>query len=152
MVSNGSEEFAMLHCSLPAMVDPIEEHVHDWAPATCVSPTTCRICGRYTGVLGNHNYQPAADTNVLACIMCGIELSPPVDDVRMLNAGSICPGERSNYVATLQLRLQALGYYNGNITGQYDEETAAAVKTYQTDTGLVPDGICGPDTLALMFN
>ncbi len=33
-----------------------ERHVHDWAPATCVSPQTCRICGETEGVLDPANH------------------------------------------------------------------------------------------------
>lgn len=70
LTSTGTEEFAMLHCNLPAMVDPIEEHVHDWLPATCVSPATCTICGRSEGGLGLHNFQPEACNVTRTCPIC----------------------------------------------------------------------------------
>lgn len=68
--ANGAEEFAMLHCSFPVLADPIEKHEHDWAPATCVSPKTCRICGRTTGGLGQHDFQPGPEPGQKTCPIC----------------------------------------------------------------------------------
>lgn len=72
--ADGSEEFAMLHATLPAMVDPVSEHVHDWAPANCVSPMVCRICGRYEGGLGPHDFQPEGCNVTCTCTFCGYTL------------------------------------------------------------------------------
>ncbi len=69
-MADGSEEFAMLHCTLPAMVDPVSEHVHDWAPATCVSPMVCHICGRTSGGLGSHDFQPEGCNVPRTCPIC----------------------------------------------------------------------------------
>ncbi len=33
-----------------------ERHVHDWAPATCVSPATCRTCGETEGAPDPENH------------------------------------------------------------------------------------------------
>ncbi|MBM7616283.1 L,D-transpeptidase family protein [Alkaliphilus hydrothermalis] len=49
-------------------------------------------------------------------------------------------------VKHVQERLTELGYYNGPIDSIYDEEVFEAVRTYQADFGLSPDGIMGPDT------
>ena len=51
LAADGSEEFAMIHCTLPVMADPVAAHEHDWLPATCVSPMTCKTCGRTEGGL-----------------------------------------------------------------------------------------------------
>ncbi|GAA2367834.1 MULTISPECIES: N-acetylmuramoyl-L-alanine amidase [Gordonia] len=50
-------------------------------------------------------------------------------------------------VATLQSRLQNLGYYHGLVDGIFSEVTHHAVCLYQTEYGLSSDGICGPATL-----
>lgn len=50
-------------------------------------------------------------------------------------------------VATLQSRLQNLGFYHGLVDGTFDETTHHALRLYQTEYGLSSDGICGPATL-----
>ena len=50
-------------------------------------------------------------------------------------------------VATLQSRLQNLGYYHGLVDGVFGEVTHLALGNYQTEYGLQSDGICGPSTL-----
>ncbi|MFT3660619.1 MAG: N-acetylmuramoyl-L-alanine amidase [Gordonia sp. (in: high G+C Gram-positive bacteria)] len=50
-------------------------------------------------------------------------------------------------VATLQARLQNLGFYHGLVDGTFAEDTHRAVCLYQTEYGLAADGICGPATL-----
>lgn len=49
-------------------------------------------------------------------------------------------------VSFVQERLTSLGYYQGPIDGIYDEEIFEAVRNYQAEFGLSPDGIVGPDT------
>ncbi|WP_026478032.1 L,D-transpeptidase family protein [Alkaliphilus transvaalensis] len=49
-------------------------------------------------------------------------------------------------VMHVQERLTELGYYDGPIDSIYDEEIFEAVRSYQADYGLSPDGIVGPDT------
>ncbi|MFT4126224.1 MAG: N-acetylmuramoyl-L-alanine amidase [Gordonia sp. (in: high G+C Gram-positive bacteria)] len=50
-------------------------------------------------------------------------------------------------VVTLQSRLQNLGYYTRLVDGVFGEATHEALCTYQSEYGLSPDGICGPNTL-----
>ncbi|MCH5641350.1 MULTISPECIES: N-acetylmuramoyl-L-alanine amidase [unclassified Gordonia (in: high G+C Gram-positive bacteria)] len=50
-------------------------------------------------------------------------------------------------VATLQSRLQNLGYYTSLVDGVFGETTDTAVRLYQSEYGLSSDGICGPATL-----
>ncbi|MDR5660067.1 peptidoglycan-binding protein [Serpentinicella sp. ANB-PHB4] len=49
-------------------------------------------------------------------------------------------------VMHVQERLTELGFYDGPIDMIYDEEIFEAVRAFQTDYGLPPDGIVGPDT------
>lgn len=49
-------------------------------------------------------------------------------------------------VAELQHKLAGLGYNTGRPDGLFGSLTDAAVRQYQRDCGLVPDGVCGPET------
>ncbi|MGI6190074.1 MAG: L,D-transpeptidase family protein [Clostridiales bacterium] len=49
-------------------------------------------------------------------------------------------------VTNIQQRLSELGFYEGDITGVYDRQTAEAVRNFQQQNGLTADGIVGPDT------
>lgn len=50
-------------------------------------------------------------------------------------------------VATLQARLQDLGFYTGLVDGYFGLQTHNALMSYQREYGLYADGICGPETL-----
>jgi N-acetylmuramoyl-L-alanine amidase len=50
-------------------------------------------------------------------------------------------------VVALQERLLELGYDPGRPAGVFDERTEAALRKFQREYGLVPDGLCGPATL-----
>jgi N-acetylmuramoyl-L-alanine amidase len=50
-------------------------------------------------------------------------------------------------VVALQERLLELGYNPGRPGGVFDEQTEAALRKFQREYGLVPDGLCGPATL-----
>ena len=54
-------------------------------------------------------------------------------------------------VATLQARLQDLGFYTGLVDGYFGLQTHNALMSYQRECGLAPDGICGPDTLRSLY-
>ena len=57
-------------------------------------------------------------------------------------------GDRGEAVRELQEILRAIGVFDGNITGSYDEATEAAVRRFQRDRGLIEDGMAGPQTRA----
>ncbi len=54
-------------------------------------------------------------------------------------------------VATLQARLQDLGFYTGLVDGHFGLHTHNALMSYQREYGLYPDGICGPETLRSLY-
>jgi N-acetylmuramoyl-L-alanine amidase len=54
-------------------------------------------------------------------------------------------------VATLQARLQDLGFYTGLVDGYFGLQTHNALMSYQREYGLYADGICGPDTLRSLY-
>ncbi len=55
-------------------------------------------------------------------------------------------------VRYLQQRLSLLGYFDGDINGKYRSSTKQAVKDFQRLNDLHQDGICGPETQALLFS
>ena len=59
-------------------------------------------------------------------------------------------GSRGERVTELQTRLQALGYYQGEIDGQFGAGTREAVIAFQRANGLDADGLAGSETLALL--
>lgn len=54
-------------------------------------------------------------------------------------------------VATLQSRLQDLGFYHSLVDGHFGLQTHNALMSYQREYGLAPDGICGPETLRSLY-
>jgi N-acetylmuramoyl-L-alanine amidase len=54
-------------------------------------------------------------------------------------------------VATLQARLQDLGFYTDMVDGHFGLHTHNALMSYQQEYGLYPDGICGPETLRSLY-
>ncbi len=65
---------------------------------------------------------------------------------RLLRMGSM-----GQDVSDLQLILQSLGYNPGAIDGIYGSRTMNAVIEFQRNSGLVADGIAGPDTFDMIF-
>ncbi len=54
-------------------------------------------------------------------------------------------------VATLQARLQDLGFYTALVDGHFGLQTHNALMSYQREYGLAADGICGPETLRSLY-
>ena len=52
--------------------------VHVWAPATCTSPETCRICGKTQGAALGHDGSEATCVKPSVCSRCGKVLAPPL--------------------------------------------------------------------------
>lgn len=59
-------------------------------------------------------------------------------------------GSSGQEVTNIQTRLKNWGYYTGAVDGVYGSRTVAAVKRFQQNNGLTPDGIAGSQTLAKM--
>ena len=58
--------------------------------------------------------------------------------------GSVLSGDD---VVTLQQRLLALGFKVGRVDGRFGHRTERAVRDFQRNVGVPPDGTCGPATL-----
>ncbi|MDD4080316.1 MAG: peptidoglycan-binding domain-containing protein [Eubacteriales bacterium] len=78
-------------------------------------------------------------------------LSPPILSFQATDAlfrmGSIGPE-----VIQLQERLTALGYYQGELDGQFGRATQEAISRFQAQNGLEADGMAGSLTLARLYD
>lgn len=61
-------------------------------------------------------------------------------------------GSHGEKVEELQKRLQELGYYDGEIDGQFGPGTRSAVVGFQKNNGLDADGLAGTETLSLLYS
>lgn len=61
-------------------------------------------------------------------------------------------GSSGSSVRNLQYTLYELKYYDGDITGKYDENTRNAVMTFQQVNGLYMDGIAGQETQQKLYS
>ena len=61
-------------------------------------------------------------------------------------------GTQGDEVKKLQERLYQLGYYTGEIDGQYGQGTAQAVIAFQTQHGIAGDGLAGEETRNLLYS
>jgi peptidoglycan hydrolase-like protein with peptidoglycan-binding domain len=62
------------------------------------------------------------------------------------NALSIGGSVRMGDVAEVQTMLQALGLYSGPVDGAEGPALSDAIRRFQQENGLVPDGYVGPRT------
>ena len=60
-------------------------------------------------------------------------------------------GDSGDDVVELQQRLKELLYYDGLITGVFDEETKKAVQSFQTINKITSDGVVGVDTWSALI-
>ena len=65
---------------------------------------------------------------------------------------SLRPGANGKAVRAVQVRLKALGYYKGNVDGDYGVATTEAVKAFQKANGLHADGVAGSGTFAKLYD
>ncbi len=61
-------------------------------------------------------------------------------------------GSRGEKVEKLQKRLLELGYYDGEIDGQFGPGTKGAVIEFQKNNGLDADGLAGSETLNQLYS
>lgn len=60
-------------------------------------------------------------------------------------------GSSGEQVKTLQKRLKELGYYQGNVDGNFGEGTETAVMAFQQNNNLTVDGKAGPATQRVLY-
>lgn len=61
-------------------------------------------------------------------------------------------GDKGPYVKELQKNLKTLTYYNGPISGIFDDVTKIAVKAFQLNNNLTPDGVVGLYTWFILYS
>ena len=61
-------------------------------------------------------------------------------------------GDKGENVKKVQIRLKELGFFDGPISGNYMNQTIAAIKAFQLHNGLNADGITGEATWNMLFN
>lgn len=61
-------------------------------------------------------------------------------------------GAKGPEVTVIQERLKQLGYFNQSPTGNFGSVTKNAVRQFQQQNGLNPDGVVGPQTISLLFS
>jgi len=71
-------------------------------------------------------------------------IAPPSGTVRM--------GDTGEDVERVQEQLKALGYYTGEIDGEFGSGTYQAVLAFQKSSSLTEDGICGSSTISALFS
>ena len=52
--------------------------------------------------------------------------------------------------ADIQRALKGAGYYNGDVDGKIGPKTREAIRAFQKDNDLTPDGVCGKKTWDLL--
>ncbi|MFB2939474.1 peptidoglycan-binding protein [Aerosakkonemataceae cyanobacterium BLCC-F154] len=75
----------------------------------------------------------------------------PTTNSRTVIQASLQKGDRGQEVKSLQQRLQALGYYRGNTTGNFGPLTQEAVIRFQRQAGLTANGIVDSSTKAALL-
>ena len=61
-------------------------------------------------------------------------------------------GSTGEDAGTVQARLKLLGYYRGEVDGNFGRASVNALKSFQTNNGLKADGVAGKDTYAKLFD
>ncbi|MDY6784269.1 MAG: peptidoglycan-binding protein [Cyanobacteriota bacterium] len=93
------------------------------------------------GVVGPRTFAALGSTNAS---------EPEPEPSRREAVAPLVRGQQGGRVRSLQQRLSSLGYYQGEITGNFDAATQDAVMTFQLNNSLAPDGMVGPRTFAAL--
>jgi peptidoglycan hydrolase-like protein with peptidoglycan-binding domain len=103
---------------------------------------------RHLGLLNGLNWQKFSSAAWVKFLSLAISLS--ILSLASSAMALLQRGDSGASVSDLQSRLAAAGCYNGEITGVFGPRTEEAVIECQRRNGLVPDGIVGPATEAIL--
>ena len=94
--------------------------------------------------------QPGVNTPVPAATIVPINgtASPTAGPDETPGSSVLQRGSQGQAVVNVQAALKRLGYFEGKTDGDYGEYTENAVKEFQRQNGLTPDGVVGPSTLS----
>ena len=104
--------------------------------------TTDGIYGTNTRKAATKAYQ-----QILGVTPDGIFGSDSKAAVKILRAG-----DRGNDVHLLQGMLYCRGFNPNGVDGIFGNGTTSAVRSFQSNQGLSPDGLAGPDTMYALYN
>ncbi len=82
----------------------------------------------------------------------GSVTAPPPAKPTATPAGSLKKGSQGQDVRTVQKKLKELGFYKGEVDGDFGEATEKAVKAFQKQYKLEVDGKVGSNTMAKLMN
>ena len=115
-------------------------------------------------LLTNHGLAPATSAISAAKLLIGgsvsaiLLVSLPVAQSLAAPDTAIAPvypllstGSTGAAVSQLQATLQLLGFYSGEVSGNYSAATQEAVARFQAAAGISADGIAGPSTWAKLL-
>jgi peptidoglycan hydrolase-like protein with peptidoglycan-binding domain len=105
------------------------------------------VCNQFSG-LNQVNWKKLSSQTYRYFLALAVAVS--VLTVAQTAQAEIARGDSGNQVRQVQQRLQQLGYFNANATGNFGGLTQEAVIRFQRDAGLSADGIVGPQTLAAL--
>jgi N-acetylmuramoyl-L-alanine amidase len=83
---------------------------------------------------------------VVLALFSGLQLKKKMISSETFSNATITYGATGGDVYELQGRLKFLGYYNGNIDGDFGWQTLRGVKDFQYKFGMRVDGVVGPKT------
>jgi len=90
------------------------------------------------------------DINDIVITSDGADSDQPTYDIEY--NGRLTRGAQGSRVKQVQERLTELGYFDGPVSGNYMNQTIAAVEAFQRNNGLTVDGITGTDTWSALFD
>lgn len=101
------------------------------------------------GIYGTNTRKAAtkAYQQILGVTPDGIFGSDSKAAVKILRAG-----DRGNDVHLLQGMLYCRGFNPNGVDGILGNGTTSAVRSFQSNQGLSPDGLAGPDTMYALYN
>ena len=88
--------------------------------------------------------------SMLACLICVVLLVGMIPTAAL--AENLKFGSQGGQVSQAQTRLAHLGYYGGVSDGAFGYATYLAVKSFQTNNGLVVDGVIGELTSVKLYS
>jgi N-acetylmuramoyl-L-alanine amidase len=111
-----------------------------------------KLCRLILCRIFSYNQQAKGDENLKQRILLTFLIMLLLAGTNAIHSGQaqaaplLSVGTVSGDVWDLQFRLKAAGYYQQQLDGQYGVNTASAVRKFQKDYGLTPDGIVGEQT------
>ena len=78
--------------------------------------------------------------------------TPTPEPVWVIPTENVSEGSKGADAKNVQTRLKELGYYRGNLDGNFGRASVNALKSFQTNNGLKADGKAGKETYAKLYS